>query len=629
MVNEELQQNGQEAIAPESPAELTPEQTKAKKAKLMTVITYCIALACIVAGIFAPLFGLAGKITDRMFLKYIPGVVNYFMYPFINKNLIPIAGAGFFSPFILPALQRGINWEPPTFEGYPDKFSPEMFASLSLIIFVLVAVAALFVLIPVLIGDSEKRTYAKCAYVIEILAALSAGYFFLFSLTYGTSEYSASYGYYSILIACLGPLVMMAVQSVYNKGGLGVTKIILMVLSTLLFLFMLNLCRLLPFLGKVFNPLSKALGAGEDASFISYDYKDKTYLFFGVGGIHFINELALEGLTFLDKLFLIVGGVLICVCMFNLAYDVLEIAVGYRKDEQGLYNANKPMNIIAVVRYGVALLLAAVELVFALMFKGIAPGLFLYAATLIILIQLIFAIVRFIVMAAKRRAAVGDVKKAAAAEQAAVSDEVPDFSDEEEPNFADEEETYEEQPAYEQPEEVYEEQPVYEEPDQPEEVYEEQPVYEEPEQPVYEQPVYEEPEQPAYEPPVYAQPEEPAYEPVYEQPDDNEQLTIPGTPAPEPAPVPETEERTFVYNYRAVYNGPTDAFMDTLDDNEKIEFVQIFLEKTKGQIKGVPEYRLGQDNTMFFPAIFIHINRAREIVSTHLLEKIYKQIGKD
>jgi len=66
-----------------------------------------------------------------------------------------------------------------------------------------------------------------------------------------------------------------------------------------------------------------------------------------------------------------------------------------------------------------------------------------------------------------------------------------------------------------------------------------------------------------------------------------------------------------------------------LDDAQKIEFVQVFLEKKKGQIKGIPDYEIGHENENFFPSVFIHINRAREVVSSGLLEKIYKRIGKN
>ena len=183
------------------------------------------------------------------------------------------------------------------------------------------------------------------------------------------------------------------------------------------------------------------------------------------------------------------------------------------------------------------------------------------------------------------------------------------------------EEEYEDEDEYEEDEGEYDEEPEYDDEDDESEYEDEQPVDEQPQpapqaqQPTYSQPAYQEPEYD--EEPEYDDEDDDDDEPEYE--DDDEQ---------EGEEEPEQPEQTYVYNYKAVYKGPTDEFMDTLTDAEKIEFVQIFLEKTKGKIKGVPEYVIGQNNKPFFPAVFIHINRARDIVSTHLLEKIYKQIGK-
>ncbi|MDE6850052.1 MAG: hypothetical protein K2J54_01865, partial [Clostridia bacterium] len=77
-----------------------------------------------------------------------------------------------------------------------------------------------------------------------------------------------------------------------------------------------------------------------------------------------------------------------------------------------------------------------------------------------------------------------------------------------------------------------------------------------------------------------------------------------------------------------IYGGATDEFMETLNDNEKVEFVELFIKKSKGKVNGVPDYEIGADNSAFFPAVFVHINRYRNIVSDALMTKMYKQLGK-
>lgn len=576
MDNEELIENKDEpaaAPAEEKPA-LTAEEKKAKNGKLMTVITYSLALLCMLLGIFVPLYGnpADGAATDRMLLKYIPGTLNMLLSPIAKKNIIPLPGNGFF--FSFPAV---------------DTFS---FGALALIIYVLTCLVGLFLLIPVLLGNNKKRTCAVCAYVTEVLAALSTGYFiftYLSIYAWGDTWYA-----YNFLIVFCGNVLAMAIQSVYNKGGLGVTKIVLAVLSAIVILFLVPLLSTVPGLGKAFDSLSKALHSGESAAFANGT--DYTY---GIAALNFTSYFKNSGLGLVDKLFYIIGGIFVCVCLFNFAYDVFAISAGTKYDNQGVLNQNKPMNVIAILRYTLALILAVVSIALLLVSKNVKPGVFLYFATLIVLIQLIFAIVRANVLSSKR-------KKAVKEDEISVK---PDT----EPNFHED-----------IPNDI---QPVFSD-DEPEfgngAKASGSPKYVSAEKQTTPNsastPVFESDDDTDY---GY---EEETYKPAYLENDysndEDEQLVIPGTPEPK------QEDRTYVYNYRAVYNGPTDEFMNTLDDSEKIEFVQIFIEKIKGKIKGVPDYRIGQDNSDFFPAVFIRINRVRDIVSTHLLEKLYKQLGK-
>ena len=117
--------------------------------------------------------------------------------------------------------------------------------------------------------------------------------------------------------------------------------------------------------------------------------------------------------------------------------------------------------------------------------------------------------------------------------------------------------------------------------------------------------------------PVYQEPvQQPAPAPVYQEP---VQVQNPFDVSLDEAPVEPVPGN---------YDGPTDAFMNTLNDDEKSEFLEVFVDKTKGSVKGIPDYVIGEDNSEFFPMVFVHINRFRNTVSDGLMSKLYKQLIK-
>jgi hypothetical protein len=88
----------------------------------------------------------------------------------------------------------------------------------------------------------------------------------------------------------------------------------------------------------------------------------------------------------------------------------------------------------------------------------------------------------------------------------------------------------------------------------------------------------------------------------------------------------EEQPRTVIYTAKTVYNGPRDAFIDTLADEQKVEFYKVFLEKSRGNLPPVPVYILNGKNESFFQSIFVHLNSFRDLISDGLLDKIYQQV---
>ncbi len=142
-----------------------------------------------------------------------------------------------------------------------------------------------------------------------------------------------------------------------------------------------------------------------------------------------------------------------------------------------------------------------------------------------------------------------------------------------------------------------------------------------PAQPVYEQKPAERPA------PVFEQKPVPAYKP---QPTERPQPVRPRPIIQEFKPVPPVSEQPKepqVYTIDTIYAGPTDDFIRKLSNDERIEFARTFIEKNRGDLGSIPDYKVGGDNKKFFSVAFIYLGRIRGLVSDGLLNKMYKELN--
>ena len=79
----------------------------------------------------------------------------------------------------------------------------------------------------------------------------------------------------------------------------------------------------------------------------------------------------------------------------------------------------------------------------------------------------------------------------------------------------------------------------------------------------------------------------------------------------------------------ALFEGKEDAFIATLSKEEKYEFADLYILKSKGNMTGIPTYEVGAENKEFFSKIFIYLSKYREKISSPLLAKIYDYSQKD
>ncbi|MBQ8230019.1 MAG: hypothetical protein IJZ32_04940 [Clostridia bacterium] len=67
-----------------------------------------------------------------------------------------------------------------------------------------------------------------------------------------------------------------------------------------------------------------------------------------------------------------------------------------------------------------------------------------------------------------------------------------------------------------------------------------------------------------------------------------------------------------------------DPFMMTLTDEEKSQFVDLYILKCNGPMPEIPAYNVGEDNRQFFNKIFIYLGQYREKIPDGLLAKMYQ-----
>lgn len=591
---------------PEAPAPVSEKAKKEKNKKLAVVLTYVVAFLCIWAGLLAPLYNMgAADVMDKMLLRYIPYHLN---------NLV--------APFTKSALLTNLPW----FIGNDALATSFDAEALILVLYALTGILSLIMLIPVCAGKKENSTYLRCAFSVEIIAMiLSAAYIITRTYNY-VSVGIIGWVDYNMCVALGGTLVMACMQAIFTKGGMGVSRTLVLVFSLLSAISILDLAIFVPQLAGPLGKFSSTVGGGDKASFIGGEAVMNGLGLLGLYEIVQITDIIalFSGLSVTGIIFEVLVILIVAMVLLNLVSDIIGISTGKLLNNKGKPNKHRSYNTYALVRYILTLLLVIALIVLSFVSADISAGLYLYFLAVFTVVLFICAIIRTARDDMK-------VKNAREAEENAVHvAEVNILDDQfvfEDASPVQDDTVVEEAPVIYYDEDVHY---IVDSPEQP--VYEQPSLFGEPEHyEHYEETTYELPHEEVYEEQSYSQPYEEPVQSVYTDLDfstfeseeqttsDGEQLALDDPLLAPAAPVPST-----VF----VYGGDTDEFMETLTDAEKIEFVQVFLKKSKGSVRGIPDYKINGDNDDFFPAVFVYINRVRPMVSDNLLGKIYKQLGK-
>jgi hypothetical protein len=574
---------------------MTTTATK-KSNKSGIVFTYIVALLCLIAGFFAPLYGNATNLADKMLFMYLPNALNNALGQTIIKG----------------DIKTEINV---TLAMFGNDVS---LISWTTLLYAVITVLGIIFLIPVIAGKKEKKGYTVCAYIIEVAAlvvltinlllnmdvVVSANYKYAFSeIDDATFAAVGEWKNFAILIAFGGTLLMLIIQSIMNKKGLGVCKLFLYLFSAIAMLMMYDIYYIIPSLADPLLNLRNAIGIELSSStgptnpiieFFNYYVLDIQNISTLLGEYDIKNKVLFISLMALATLGLI-----------NLIIDTISLATNSKYDAEGRVNVNAGTKIFGLVRYTLEILAAFVAIIMILVLKY-KVGLYLYVLMLALLIQFFIELIR-VCLIKKVKKQTATARKMEFADEELTSEATDEIVIAPEAIGVVTDEPIQTNNASTQqfvyPAETTEANAKETAPEQKEEAKPAQTVVYTTESTTY-TPASEQANQP------YAQSE-------------NEQIEIPVQKS-EPEHKP---ENTYVYNVRAVYNGPTDKFMDTLTDEEKIEFHQVFIEKSKGTLPRIPDYVIGGNNSEFFPQVFIYLGKFRNILSSNLLAKIYKQLN--
>lgn len=510
-------------------------ENQKKSTKKLAIITYSIAVVCLLAGLLLPF-----------------GFKNGEGY---NAVAAQLAHA-------LKCFGVDVNWGSPLTYSYPINFwggNEFELGGLLILLYALVCLASIGVLIAVILGNKEKDTSLNSACVLEVVSTIVVAILLYVEMaTFSLGGYADGYVWsIALSVAFGGPLIMLFIQSIYHKGASGAVKMIIVLLGIISVVFCLfSLSGIIPKLAELLKlSNTQIIGWTADGREHLGSVWYHLYLPFHENYGAVLKELGGMGATV--SVLMLVLGVLITV---NFILDVC-----------GLVKTTKRWMLLAnLIRYGLEVLLVLAVLLLGGVVEKHGIGIICYVLLGLAVVATLINVIRFVKFKDEK------------AEETAAEENTEEGAQEEAEAAAEE---YAEEGAQPQQYEQAYEQPY----DQPYEGYEN---YSEPYQP-------QQHEQPQAQKPQYYNPQQTA------------------------APVASQDGN--VYS-PVIYNGPRDAFIDTLSNEQRIEFARLFLERRNGNIEGVPEYVVNGDNEKFFQSLFIYYARVRGHVSDGLMNKFYTKV---
>ena len=228
--------------------------------KIVALITYVIALAALILGLFLPFGNIIGTSgTDAMLAMQLPAAIDSLLNPFIQLNL-----AG--------------TWGTPEF-GYTFNILAGWFGenaagidlgAIAALLYALITVLGIFALIPAIINTvskkARKNVALKAASFIEVFALIPLTILVAIQLTFapvialGEIAGTGMQWSWALLAAFGGTLLVLVIQSLIYKHGSGFVKFVLALLSgATIFVAVFDITVFLPSLSDTLGGLGLGL----------------------------------------------------------------------------------------------------------------------------------------------------------------------------------------------------------------------------------------------------------------------------------------------------------------------------------------------------------------------------------
>lgn len=566
-----------------------PEATDKKPGKLFIIISYAIALASLLAVLFVPLYN--GKMAIQLVWAACDSILS-----FLEINT--------------PAFAYGSFFVDQSLRVYESAFILGIAVS---------TVLALIMLFPVIFCKTPQKTNLRCAFAAEFIAFLVV----TANVLWEVLKFNGTWNNYAILIPFAVIMVVMATQSIKYKGGLGVAKLIIFILALLTAVTLLDITLFIPALKEPLKSFAGMIGAyNSDVTFVGSTAT-------GISNVSLLLRILIGRGSFVDPantaafINQIISMVLVIIVGVSILLDVLGLVIGGKTKKNGEPNPHKAWFIIAAVRYSAIIVLIAAMIALSFLVDGFGKvGIYMYFTAVLVLLTFVAEIIRYCVGKAKVKAYRKEQEIKFKNETIVLEDET--LAEEGAENAAEEgaEEGTEEsaEPAAEEGAEPATEAAAAEQTN----LFGDEPVTENEQ---VEEPVAEENESNDEQLTIMdAQATEEVAEAESAEPEAVEEVAEPVT---QEESVQDAAFTLFGANQATEESTSIDPFIDKLTDEERAQFYDVFIHRNKGKFATIPAYEINGDNSDFFPSVFVHINRMRNICSDSLLAKIYKEINKD
>lgn len=325
--------------------------TKKSSTKYAAVVTYCIALACMLLGLFLPVYNggeLLFMALPDAFCKAFAGGVSSLGNSLTREFIISYGN-----------------------------FSYDL-AALLVSLYAAVTAAGVIMLIPVIACNSKKKAANVCAYIVEVAAVLVLfAYAYMQLIGYASANAAGAayvWDYGLIGIALGGTALMLILQSVIYKKRSGLIKLLMAVLGAVAALSLLDIPAIFGFTRQ------DVFGGGIYVGYYN-DVSGTAVLdaFFREGGYFF-------GTTTAKATTGAIMAILALLAIFNFALDVVQMST----------NTAKGWLVFDIIRYGAEVLLSIISIVmlFVLNVQDLSPGLMMVIIFAASLIQTALAAVR-------------------------------------------------------------------------------------------------------------------------------------------------------------------------------------------------------------------------------------------